>query len=82
MGVINSIEEGRDCADVTAQLAAASRALDGPVQDHRNRTLAVRRQQRRGRHAMTVAAISALAAGKTRTGRALGNPALRMEGRG
>ena len=27
-GVINMIEEGRDCADVVTQLAAASRALD------------------------------------------------------
>jgi DNA-binding FrmR family transcriptional regulator len=27
-GVIKMIEEGRDCADVVAQLAAASRALD------------------------------------------------------
>ena len=27
-GVIKMIEEGRDCADVTTQLAAASRALD------------------------------------------------------
>lgn len=27
-GVISMIEEGRDCADVVTQLAAASRALD------------------------------------------------------
>ena len=27
-GVIKMIEEGRDCADVVTQLAAASRALD------------------------------------------------------
>ena len=27
-GVIRMIEEGRDCADVVTQLAAASRALD------------------------------------------------------
>ncbi len=27
-GVIRMIEEGRDCADVLTQLAAASRALD------------------------------------------------------
>ncbi|MFF4137693.1 metal-sensitive transcriptional regulator [Streptomyces mirabilis] len=27
-GVINMIEEGRDCEDVVTQLAAASRALD------------------------------------------------------
>jgi DNA-binding FrmR family transcriptional regulator len=27
-GVINMIEEGRDCADVVTQLAAASKALD------------------------------------------------------
>jgi CsoR family transcriptional regulator, copper-sensing transcriptional repressor len=27
-GVINMIEDGRDCADVVTQLAAASRALD------------------------------------------------------
>jgi len=30
-GVIKMIEEGRDCADVVTQLAAASRASSGPV---------------------------------------------------
>ena len=30
-GVIKMIEEGRDCADVVTQLAAASRALDRPA---------------------------------------------------
>jgi DNA-binding FrmR family transcriptional regulator len=30
-GVIKMIEEGRDCADVVTQLAAASRALDRAV---------------------------------------------------
>ena len=49
-GVIKMIEEGRDCADVVTQLAAASRALDrAGLQDHRDRPAAVRAQQRRGK---------------------------------
>ena len=54
-GVIKMIEEGRDCADIVTQLAAASpRPRPGGLQDHRNRPAAVRpageRRRRRGQH--------------------------------
>ena len=42
-GVIKMIEEGRDCADVVTQLAAAApRPGPGRLQDHRDRPGAVR----------------------------------------